>query len=170
MVWESLIAGFLQWSEQVISSFGYLGVFVVSVVSTATIFLPVPGFLFILAVSPFLNPFLLGVVAGAGMAIGELTGYLIGRGGNKALKKGDKKWLRHGEDWFKKGRGFLFIVIFAATPLPDDITGIVGGVFKYDWRRFLLASFIGKTIMNILLALAGFYGINWIMSLFGISI
>jgi len=170
MDWTYIIAAFLQWSEQTILNFGYLGVFIVSIVSTATIFLPIPGFLFILAVSPFLNPFLLGVVAGAGMAVGELTGYLIGKGGSRALKKGDKKWLLKGEDWFKKGRGFLFIVIFAATPLPDDITGILGGMFNYDLRKFLLASFLGKTAMNLLLALAGFYGINWVMSVFGISL
>jgi membrane protein YqaA with SNARE-associated domain len=163
MDWASLIAGFLLWSEQVILTFGYLGVFVVSVVSTATIFLPVPGFLFILAASPFLNPFLLALVSGAGMAIGELTGYVIGKGGAKAIKKKDLKWVKKGEAWFRKGRGFLFIVIFAATPLPDDVTGIVGGMFDYDWKRFLLAAFIGKTVMNLALALAGFYGFNWFM-------
>jgi membrane protein YqaA with SNARE-associated domain len=166
----SLASGFLQWSDYIIQTFGYLGVFIVSAVSSATIFLPVPGFLFILAASPFLNPWILGIVAGAGMAVGELTGYVVGRGGNKALKKKDKKWLKMGENWFKKGRGFLFIVIFAATPLPDDITGIVGGMFSYDWRRFLLASFIGKAIMNLLLAFAGLYGINWLMAIFGATL
>ena len=164
MDWASLVAGFLQWSEEVILAFGYFGVFVVSVVTTATIFLPVPGFLFILAASPVLNPFLLALVAGAGMAIGELTGYVIGKGGARAIKKKDVKWVKKGREWFRKGRGFLFIVIFAATPLPDDITGIVGGMFDYDWKKFLLAAFIGKTAMNLALSLAGFYGINWFLS------
>lgn len=166
MDWASLVPGFLEWSEYVIVNFGYLGVFIVSVVSTATIFLPVPGFLFILAASPFLDPFLLGVVAGAGMAIGELTGYVIGRGSHKAIKRKDRKWLKSGEEWFRKGRGFLFILLFAATPLPDDITGIVGGMFKYDWRKFLLASFIGKTLMNLAIAYAGFFGSAWLSGLF----
>jgi len=165
----SILAVFLQWSVYIIQNYGYPGVFLVSMISSASIFLPIPGFLFILAASPFLNPWILGVVAGAGMAIGELTGYFIGKGGSKALKKSDKKWLKKGEGWFQRGRGFLLIVIFAATPLPDDVTGIVAGMFNYDWRKFLLASFIGKTIMNLLLALGGFYGINWVISLFGLS-
>ena len=164
MDWASLVAGFLEWSEQVILTSGYLGVFVVSVVSTATIFLPVPGFLFILAASPFLNPYLLALVSGAGMAIGELTGYVIGKGSAKAIKRKQVKWVKKGEEWFKKGRGFFFIAIFAATPLPDDVTGIVGGMFDYDWKKFLLAAFIGKTIMNLALALAGFYGFNLFLS------
>ncbi len=170
MEWAALVSGFLEWSRFMIENFGYLGVFLVSVASTATLFLPVPGFLFILAASPYLNPFLLGIVAGAGMAIGEVTGYIIGKGGSTAIKKKDKKWIKKGERWFTEGRGFIFIVIFAATPLPDDITGIVGGMFDYDLKRFLLASFIGKTIMNISLALAGFYGINWAMGAFGVNL
>ncbi|MBN2331199.1 MAG: VTT domain-containing protein [Candidatus Aenigmarchaeota archaeon] len=170
MDWASAVNAFLEWSRYMIENFGYPGVFLVSIASTATIFLPVPGFLFILAASPFLNPFLLGIVSGAGMAIGEVTGYVLGKGGGAALKRKDMKWLKRGERWFSEGRGFLFIVIFAATPLPDDVTGIVGGIFNYDVKRFLLAAFIGKTLMNIALALAGFYGINLALSAIGISL
>jgi membrane protein YqaA with SNARE-associated domain len=158
MDWGTLITVFLQWSDGIISAFGYLGVFVVGMITTATVFLPVPGFLFILAAAAFLNPWLVGIVAGAGMAVGELTGYVIGKGGHHALKKRNYKWLKRGEKWFSEGKGFLFIVIFAATPLPDDVTGILGGIFRYDWRKFLLAAFIGKTLMNLALAFAGFYG------------
>lgn len=165
MDFSQLIAAFLEWSEYLIATFGYLGVFVVGAVSTATIFLPLPGFLFILAVSPFLNPWILGVVSGAGMAVGELTGYVIGKGGSRVARRKDMKWVRRGEEWFRKGRGFLFITIFAATPLPDDVTGIVGGMFNYDLKRFLLACFIGKTAMNLAIAFAGFYGINWFLGL-----
>ena len=170
MDWAMVVSAFLEWSRYMIENFGYLGVFLVSMASTATIFLPVPGFLFILAASPFLNPYLLGIVAGAGMAIGEVTGYILWKGGSAALKKKDMKWLKRGEKWFSEGRGFIFIVIFAATPLPDDVTGIVGGMFNYDMKRFLLAAFIGKTLMNIAIALAGFYGINWAMGALGINL
>ena len=165
MDWGTLIAAFLEWSNSLIGAFGYVGVFVVSAVSSASIFLPLPGFLFIIAAAPFLNPILVGIIAGAGSAVGELTGYAIGKGSHKALKKKDVEWLKKGEKWFKDGKGFLFIMLFAATPLPDDITGILGGMFKYDWRRFILAAFIGKSILNIILALTGFYGLGMFMGL-----
>ena len=168
----SLIAGFMAWSQGLILNFGYLGVFIVSLVSSASIIFPVPGFLFILAASPFLNPWLLGIVAGAGSAVGELTGYIIGKGSHKTLKKlnkWEKKWLKRGEEWFTEGRGFLFIFIFAATPLPDDVTGIVAGLFNYDWKKFLLASFLGKLVMNLMLAFAGLYSIGWLMNVFGLN-
>jgi membrane protein YqaA with SNARE-associated domain len=160
MDWTSLIVAFLEWSQYVIETFGYPGIFVVSVITTSSIFLPVPGFLFIIAAAPFLNPWIVALVSGAGMAIGELTGYVIGKGGKKALGKEERKWLKRGEGWFQKGRGFLFIVIFAATPLPDDVTGILGGMFDYDPKKFLLAAFIGKTIMALGLVIAGIYGAN----------
>ncbi|MFH0956785.1 MAG: VTT domain-containing protein [Candidatus Aenigmatarchaeota archaeon] len=162
-MWASLIAAFLSWSEGLIQAFGYAGVFLVSMLSSASIFLPVPGFLFTIAAAPFLNPWVVGIVAGAGSAIGELTGYAVGKGSNRVLSAKDQKWLKWGERWFTEKRGFLFITIFAATPLPDDVTGILGGMFRYDWKRFLLASFIGKTILNIALALSGFYGIGFFM-------
>jgi membrane protein YqaA with SNARE-associated domain len=165
MDFGTLIAGFGQWSQYVIATFGYPGVFFVSLVSSASIFFPIPGFLFILAASPVLNPFLLGIVAGAGSAIGELTGYILGRGGKKTIEKKEIKWIKKGEDWFRRGRGFWFIFIFAATPLPDDVAGIVAGLFSYSWKKFLLASFIGKTILNIAIALGGFYGIGAILTL-----
>jgi membrane protein YqaA with SNARE-associated domain len=160
MDWATPIAAFLEWSEGLIQAFGYAGIFVVSLVSSASIFLPLPGFLFIVAAAPFLNPWIVGIVAGAGSAVGELTGYAIGKGSYRALKKKDYKWLKRGEKWFRKKRGFVFILIFAATPLPDDVTGILGGMFRYDWRKFLLAAFIGKTLMNLALALSGFYGMS----------
>jgi membrane protein YqaA with SNARE-associated domain len=106
---------------------------------------------------------MVGIAAGAGSALGELTGYAVGKGSQKVLSAKDHKWLKWGEGWFSKKRGFLVIFIFAATPLPDDVTGILGGMFRYDWKRFLLASFLGKTLLNIILALSGFYGIGFFL-------
>jgi membrane protein YqaA with SNARE-associated domain len=162
-MWASLIAAFISWSEGLIQAFGYAGVFLVSLLSSASIFLPVPGFLFIIAAAPFLNPWIVGVAAGAGAAIGELTGYALGKGGSRVLSAKDQKWLKRGERWFTEKKGFLVIFLFAATPLPDDVTGILGGMFRYDWKRFLLASFLGKTLLNVALALSGFYGIGFFM-------
>ena len=166
MDFAALIAAFLAWSGGVIGTFGYAGIFLVSMLSTATILFPAPGFLFIVAAGTVssLNPWIIALVSGAGMTIGELTGYALGRGGTRALDKGkmlDKgkqKWLKRGEGWFRKGRGFLFIFIFAATPLPDDVTGILGGMFNYDIKKFMLATFLGKVLMNLVLVFAGATG------------
>jgi len=106
--------------------------------------------------------------AGFGCALGELVGYGIGRGSRKIIIKKYEKSIKKYENWFGDGKViFPIIVVFAATPLPDDIVGIVCGLFKYDVKKFLIASFIGKLIMNTALALGGYYGINLILKVFG---
>ncbi len=147
-------------------TYGYLGVFLVSMIGSSTIIFILPTDIIVFAAGAILNPFLVGIVAGLGEAIGEVVGYVLGLGGRKIIDKKYKKDIKKWEKRFKKYGGFLIIVLFAATPLPDDIVGIIGGALKYPFKKFLLASFIGKTIMALALAYAGFYGINWVLSVF----
>jgi membrane protein YqaA with SNARE-associated domain len=50
--------------------------------------------------------------------------------------------------------------------MPDDIAGIVGGVLKYDIKKFFTAVLIGKVIFHLFLAFAGHYGINGLVDYF----
>ncbi len=57
--------------------------------------------------------------------------------------------------------GFILIFLFAVTPLtPDDLIWIPLGMMKYPKRKALAASIIGKTIMLVAFAYAGYYGIH----------
>jgi membrane protein YqaA with SNARE-associated domain len=67
---------------------------------------------------------------------------------------------------FEKYGGFLALIIFAATPLPDDIAGIIAGFLKYDLKRFFAAVLIGKVIFHLVLAYGGYYGINSLLKYF----
>src|SRR4030042_782353 len=107
---------------------GYLGVFAINAIASATIFLPLPAFALTFALGAVLNPWLLGLSAGLGSAVGELTGYLIGYGGHKAFKKRYKKWLGRAEKFAQKEGMFAAILAIAASPIPTDIVGILGGV------------------------------------------
>src|SRR5262245_53169431 len=64
---------------------GYFGVFLLTMSCSASLFLPVPAFGAIGIAGGFLNPLLVGMIAGAGAATGELTGYLAGRSGRLVL-------------------------------------------------------------------------------------
>lgn len=165
----ALTAEFIAWANEIILSLGYLGLFFVNLVASASIILPVPAFLIVFAAGSlgFLNPWVIGLVAGAGAALGELIGYWLGKGGGKVIEKKYKKLVELGEKWIKGHKSFPMIVAFAATPLPDDIVGIVCGIFNYDIKKFLLASFIGKVIMNTAIAWSGFYGFKGISAIFG---
>ncbi|MFH0832513.1 MAG: VTT domain-containing protein, partial [Candidatus Aenigmatarchaeota archaeon] len=142
----------------------YLGIFISSLLGSATVIFPLPSFLIVFGAGAALNPFLVGVVAGVGSAIGELIGYCVGYGGKKLLEKRVKmkkiKWFSRAEKWMKKS-GFIVILIFAMTPLPDDIIGIIAGSIKYDVKKYFIACLIGKIILSLFIAYAGYYGAQW---------
>jgi len=147
-------------------SFGYIGIFVVSLLSTSTIFFPVPLYLIIVIASVYgFNPFLTALFSGIGMSIGEITSYFIGLGGNKLLEKRLRKGIRRFEKFFKK-YGFISISIAAFLPFPFDIVGILAGIGNYEIKKFLIATFIGKFLKALLLALLGFE-LRWLPSYWG---
>lgn len=164
----SIASQFIEWSNGIILSLGYFGIFIVSFIGSASVIFPVPAF-FIIPAGIFmgLNPWLVGICAGLGSALGEITGYGFGKGGGKVIEKKYKKHIEKYRKWFEKDRVFLFILLFAATPLPDDILGLVCGVFNYDLKKFILASIIGKVILNLFIAFASFYGIEIILNMMG---
>jgi len=151
----------------ILKSYGYLGAFLINLIASAAIFLPLPASVFVFGLGAVLNPLFIGLVAGAGAAIGEFTGYALGWGSRKAIKNKWKKQIDYIEKLFAKYGGFLIIFIFAATPLPDDIAGVVAGVIKYPARKYFLAALLGKIVLNIALAYAGFYGVKEILNYFG---
>lgn len=157
---------FFNWANSLIENLGYTGIFLVNLVGSATIFFPLPAAAIVFVFGAFFNPLLIAIFASIGGTLGELVGYSLGVGGGKLLEKKYEKFLKKGEQWFEPNRGFFYIILFAATPLPDDVVGILGGLFKYNVKKFILASFIGKMIMNSALAFGGAYGLNWILNIF----
>jgi membrane protein YqaA with SNARE-associated domain len=160
-------------------AWGYFGVFLASFLGSATLFLPSPSFLIVVGAGTILNPLAVGIIAGIGAALGELIGYAVGLGiqqGAKKIQRNKKPgpFMRfvnkyfsknHIEKWFKSKRGFLLIFIFAATPLPDDVVGMVCGAIRYDIKKFFIASLLGKIVMYVALAYAGFYGLEFLRDL-----
>lgn len=148
------------WFVDSFGYFGYLGVFVFSLITSATIFLPVPSWALVFSLSSSLNPILLGIFAGSGSTLGELSGYLAGSGGRKLIENKNiklfnihKKWLKHADVLA------LFIVSFLPNPF-FDIAGIAAGALKIPLFRFLLPVLIGKILRFILFAYFGIYFFN----------
>jgi len=160
---------FSEWGYRIVQTLGYPGLFFVNLVSCSSIFFPLPGYILVFIFGGILNPFLVAIFAALGATFGGLTAYGLGRGGGYVLKQKQKKYFEMGKEWFKKGRGFLVIILFAATPLPYDLIGILAGIFNYHLKKFILATFLGKMIMHSVLAFGGFYGINWLLNIFQFS-
>lgn len=138
----------------------YFGGFLAMLIGNATIILPVPGLIFIFALGGTLNPLLVGLIAGPGAAIGEMSGYLAGYGGSAAIDDFDVYHRIRG--WMQK-YGLAVISVLAAVPNPVfDMAGIVAGSLRIKWWKFLIAALIGKTIQAILIAYAGALSLGWV--------
>ncbi len=149
------------------NSFGYLGVVVIGFLSSFLIFIPSPAWIAVFLLGAVMNPLLLGIAAGLGAAIGEMTGYGLGLGIEKLAerkKKGIKKQIMRIKKLFGRYQPDLIIFIFAAAPiLPIDAVGIFCGYIKYDKKRFFAMVLVGKILKYIIIAYAGFYGLNWVL-------
>jgi len=141
--------------------FGYPGIFLIALLTNATVFLPAPGVAIVFAMGAVFNPLFVGIAAGAGGALGELSGYLAGFSG-QAVVENSKLYARL-SGWVEK-HGFLAILILAAIPNPTfDIAGVAAGILKLPIHKFLLAAWIGVTFKMILFAYAGAYSLTWVL-------
>jgi membrane protein YqaA with SNARE-associated domain len=143
------------------AEYGYLGVFVISVLGNATLIFPAPSFT-VVAFGAVLNPYLVGVLAGCGAAVGEMTGYTLGLGMSPNLDEGttvatlgekQMKWLHWLRPKFQRW-GAIVIFVLAAIPNPIfDMGGILAGMARMPWWKFLLAAILGKTARFTLLSM-----------------
>ncbi len=145
-------------------SYGYLGVFLISILGSIIPFVPFPYLFIVVILSRTLNPLLLGTLAGLGGAIGKITSYAIGRAGYKILSQNTKRQM----DVMRKiiGKyGYIGVFIFALTPLPDDVYYVPIGMARLNFWRFLIASSAGKIVLGIITAYIG-RSYLWLFSYF----
>ena len=146
------------------AAYGYPGIFLIAMLANATVLLPAPGVAIIYAMGAIFNPFGVALAAGAGAAVGELSGYLAGFSGQAVIDRGDVYERIH--PWVQKYGGWAILVL-SAIPNPFfDIAGIAAGMAKMPVRTFLLFTWIGQMIKMLMFALAGKYSIDWISTFF----
>ena len=141
---------------------GYLGVFIISLLSAATLFIPAPGWAIVIAMAGVLNPYLVGISAGIGSAIGEITGYIAGSGAEKVVKDGRFDRFNNYKKKIKEN-DLLAIFIFAFIPNPlFDVAGLAAGSLGIKIERFLIATVLGRVARYILLAHLGAFSLVFI--------
>ncbi len=139
-----------------LKSYGYLGVFVVSIILNATVIIPVSNMTLILAFGATLGmPWLVGIVGGLGGGIGEMTGYLAGRSGRGLLAKNNV--YNRVEGWVKK-RGWIAIFFLSAFPFVFDVVGIIAGAMRMPFWKFFLPALAGRMASYIVVAYLGSLG------------
>ncbi len=158
------------WLSNFAFQYGYLGIFFISLLGAMSIFIPIPYtvVIFILGGLSNYNPLLIGVAAGAGAAIGEFSGYLIGLGGRKVISGKYKNRMDFLMRLFKK-YGAIVIFVFALTPLPDDLLFIPLGIMRYNLLRAFVPALLGKFFSNVIIAYSGYFSLEIVKNIFGLE-
>lgn len=135
---------------------GFLGIFVLNVLTAATIFLPLPGEVANVAAGAFLNPLAVALVAASGAALGEMTAYLAGYFGRRLMPEKYEGRYAKAEHWMHRYGGFA-VLLFAFIPmLIYDLIGIVAGSTRYHVGKFAAATFAGRVLRYLVYAYVGF--------------
>lgn len=157
---------------EVIYRWGYIGIFLENLIESASFSTwPLPTMAIIFTFGGILNPFLVGLSGGIASAFGSMVSYIFGRGGKDLIEKKYGKKLEMMRRGFDKHGGFLWIMVVNMTPfLPDSLIALFCGLVKYDIKKYFLASLISKIIFNLIIAYAGYYGVNALLNLFQLKL
>ncbi|MDX9992394.1 MAG: VTT domain-containing protein [Anaerolineales bacterium] len=142
--------------------YGYPGIFLVAMLSSATVLFPAPGLAIVFGMSGVFHPFGVALAAGCGAAIGEITGFLAGISGRGVIERSDI-YIRL--EPFVRKYGAIAIIVLAAIPNPFfDLASIAAGALKLPFWKFLLAVWAGQMIKMTLVAYAGSLSLGWFLS------
>jgi len=149
---------FIRLNPDELKAYGYGGVFIITLLGAATLFIPGPTMVATFVVGAMLNPMVVALVAGFGSALGESTGYAAGYASRALISSRQEK-----NTWYQRIFRWMgshpFLTIFLLDAIPNfvgDIAGLIAGRNRYSYVKFLLASFLGKTIRFGLSAYLGF--------------
>lgn len=148
-----------------ISSSGYLGIFFAMFVEgiltpiPSEIIMPFAGYL--ASTGRFSLP--LVILAGSlGATCGSSVAYGIARALGRPIVQRygryiflDERKVEKADAWFKKW-GNWGIMIGHAIPGVRSVISFPAGIFKMDFKRFVLFTFLGASIWNTVLASAGY--------------
>jgi uncharacterized membrane protein YdjX (TVP38/TMEM64 family) len=135
------------------ATYGYLGVFVASILASGTVLLPAPGVVLVFALGGVLNPLLVSLAAGVGAAVGELVGYTAGFGGQVIVER--VALYDRLRTWMQR-YGAITILVLAAIPNPFfDLAGIAAGSLRMPVQRFFLWCLLGKVLKMLAFAYGG---------------
>jgi membrane protein DedA with SNARE-associated domain len=135
---------------------GYLAVFVSTLVAGMAVMVPGVNVVVFVA-GRSMDPFLVALVGGLGSALGESTGYAGGRATRSlvAERSLDSRWARAIADLVRRNAFLTILGLAFLSVVLADVAGLVAGRVSYSYRKFFIATFLGKTLRFLLVALLG---------------
>jgi membrane protein DedA with SNARE-associated domain len=150
-----------------VEKWGYPGLFVIALLRSASVLIPVPGGGITFAGGAVLDgafglpaPLLVGLTVAVAESIGEFTGYGAGLGGSRMLEA--RASYQRVKSWIRQRAA---LTIFGMSMLPSpmfDVAGLAAGASRVPIRIFYPAMFSGKLVRGVIVATLGYYSITFI--------
>jgi membrane protein YqaA with SNARE-associated domain len=149
--------GYSRMGVESIEAHGYAGVFLVNLVTCATIIVPIPGgAAFNVAAGTWMSPPVVTLVAACASTLGELTAYLAGSLGHRFLAAGHPARYAQAERLMRRlGAGAIFLFAFLPA-LVYDLVALVAGSIRYRLWKFIMATFIGRVLRHAVQVYLGY--------------
>jgi len=158
-----IMRNIVDWFQLKIGIWGiFIGVFIISIFGNFTVIFPIPYTLALVtaATDPTIQAWhviVMGIFAGAGASIGEVTAWFLGRASKNVIEDGMEKQVARAQRWIDKGLAPIIIFLFAATPLPDDAVLVFIGLLGYALWKTVIWCFLGKIVLTSATGLAAKY-------------
>lgn len=148
-----------------LTAYGYLGAFVISIIFNATVILPAGNIVILSALGATLpSAVVVGLVGGAGAAIGEITGYIAGYSGRGLVQR--SRIYSRVEGWVRRW-GAVAIFVLSLAPFIFDLAGIAAGALRFPFWKFFLLCWLGRTLLYVVFVVLAVLGLKILLPYFG---
>jgi membrane protein DedA with SNARE-associated domain len=150
----SVLEDFWTWftDPSIMNTYGYLGIFGVSLLGSLLVFVPMPYFFLVVVASADtglgFDPTLVGITSAIGATIAKVIIFQASYTGSKFMSNSAEKRIRPFMKLVSRYGGIA--AFFAAlTPLPDDLVYIPLGLARYRLLPFIAYTLLGKIIFTV---------------------
>jgi membrane protein DedA with SNARE-associated domain len=154
-----------------LENLGYLGAFLISLIGNATILLPGIALSALTGLGVVMysgvgiaGPILIGIVGGAGAALGETVGYMAGYSGRSIIEK--RRLYDRLSAWVVRW-GWVAIFVFTLVPLFFDLVGLAAGALRFPLWKFVLVCWAGRTLLYVTFIVLAALGWQRVLPYFG---
>jgi membrane protein YqaA with SNARE-associated domain len=141
--------------QRVVASYGYIGIFIVSLISGFNFVVPIPAISFLpLFLESGLHFSTTIVIISLGMTTADAIAYLLGNLGKKMVPGGfGKKFEEFVSQMHKKYMWAPLLILFlfaSVAPLPNEVLLVPFAFLNYRLIHILPVVFVGNIVFNLL--------------------
>lgn len=153
--WFSYITRDSKLVKQAVEHYGYIGIFIIAVISGFNLAVPIPAISFLpLFLEAGLDIWVVTFIIAVGVTIADMIAFFLGRAGRHII--GEHKIVARLERLQKRNPHLPILILFlfaSFAPVPNEVLGVPMGFMGYNKWLVLIAVFLGNVIFNSLFGL-----------------